>query len=64
MVTNAIPTTGSLKLFPKECIERGITYAAPFTGKVTWMVNGKVVENTPISFGSIPIMVKVGSHYD
>ncbi|XP_012287077.1 DNA-directed RNA polymerase I subunit RPA2 isoform X2 [Orussus abietinus] len=46
------------KIYPTECRQRGATYKAKLTAKISWSINGKQQESLEKDLGEIPIMVK------
>ncbi|XP_064598141.1 LOW QUALITY PROTEIN: DNA-directed RNA polymerase I subunit RPA2-like [Liolophura sinensis] len=48
----------SLKVYPAECRERGVTYKGRLLVNLVWQVNGQVMGNTERVIGEVPIMVK------
>eukprot|EP01083_Nonionella_stella_P077642 212124_1 len=49
------------RLFPAECRQRMLTYAAPLLATLCWEINGEhgtKVEEFQIDFGSMPIMLR------
>ncbi|XP_033111120.1 DNA-directed RNA polymerase I subunit RPA2-like [Anneissia japonica] len=48
----------TLKVFPAECRQRGITYSAKIQGSVQWICSDGMQGTTNHPLGDIPVMVK------
>ncbi|KAL3881450.1 hypothetical protein ACJMK2_027892, partial [Sinanodonta woodiana] len=48
----------TLKIFPSECRERGITYKGPVQVQVGFSINGNMEMPITKIIGEIPVMVK------
>ncbi|KAG8965431.1 hypothetical protein FRC05_003268 [Tulasnella sp. 425] len=46
------------RIFPSECRERRVSYAARMTAKISWDVNGGTVKEEVRDCGMVPIMVR------
>lgn len=60
------PTLGenqSVKMYPKECRERHITYSGKISIKIDYLQDGKLMTSLEKIVGQVPIMVKVRKHF-
>jgi len=54
---NAFSTDESLKLYPVECWERGISYSAPLFATVSRKIDNEEIQTFKVKLGDLPVMV-------